>query len=253
MRTHPTWLNRMPDSKEARWRRQLRFGTGRGVRIGLLDTGVADSVPQLGGVIRSHHSVTNTGSVISNRKGEDAIGHGTACAWIVHQHAPEAELHSVRVIGDSPRERGEKLIVGLKFAIEQRWDVINVSLGTTKFQDGLATLADQAAAGGIVIVAAANNDPELVSFPAALSNVIGVDAGSFVRSLAFRYDPNREIEVEASGVYVEAPRPDGSWFHYTGSSFACPHVTAIAARLWESGGRMPERLREKLSLLSDQE
>lgn len=239
----------LPATPEARWRLKLRTGTGRGVRIGLLDTGVADRIPELVGVIRSHHTVADSGRVVANWRGDDAIGHGTACAWIAHQLAPEAEFHSVRVIGRSPRERGEKLLAALDFAISRGWDVINLSLGTTGFRDELAELAERAEARGIVLVAAANNSPDRQSFPAALPGVIGVDAAWFPDPLDFRYDPSKPVEVEALGVYVRAPRPDGSWFHFTGSSFACPLVAGIAARLREPGTGV-DRFREQLQALS---
>lgn len=119
--------------------------------------------------------------------------------------------------------------------MERGWDVINISLGSTGLREPLAELARECERRGIIVVAAASNDPGRESFPAALPEVIGVDAGSFDEVLEFRYQATRKIEVEANGVYIRAPRPDGTWFNYTGSSFACPHVTALAARLWEPG------------------
>lgn len=231
------------DTPAARWRRRLRDGTGRGLRIGILDTGVADHLPELRGAIRSHHTIADDGRAVRHWRGDDALGHGTACAWILRGLAPEAELHSVRIFGRSPRERGGKLIAGLAFALDQGWDVINISLGSTGFREELMPLVRRAGETGRVIVAAAHNEPGGASFPAQLPGVIGVDGGYFESPLGFRYHPGRLIEVEARGVYVEAPRPDGSWFSYTGSSFACPHVSAIVARL----GR--ERIGEKLRAL----
>ncbi|MCB1230540.1 MAG: S8 family serine peptidase [Verrucomicrobiae bacterium] len=241
----------MPTTREARWRRKLREATGRGVRIGILDTGVADHELSLKGVVRSHCSVSDSGRIMTSLRGSDSLGHGTACAWIVKSLAPDAELHSVRIFGRSARERGEKLITGLGFAIERGWDIINVSLGTSGFREELTHLANLAAERGIVIIAAASNAPGKSSFPAELPNVIGVDAATFDSPLAFRYRDDHPIQVEASGVYVRAPWPNGEFSHFTGSSFACPHVTAIAARLGQ--GRIDElsgRLRQQLAALS---
>lgn len=238
-------------SRVGRWRKQLREATGRGVRIGILDTGVADHESVLKGIVRSHCDIDESGQIMTSLRGSDSLGHGTACAWILNSLAPEAELHSVRIFGESFRERGEKLIQGLAFAIERGWDIINVSLGTTGFRDELAELAKLAEERGIVIVAAANNEPGKASFPAELPNVIGVDAAFFDSALEFRYHPDRPIDVEANGIYVRAPWPNGEFSHFTGSSFACPHVSAIAARLGQ--GRTDElaaRLRSQLAALS---
>ncbi len=237
-------------TREARWRRQLREGTGCGVRIGILDTGVADHAPGLRGIVRSHCTVGEAGTILTSLRGNDAIGHGTACAWILKQLAPEAELHSVRIFGRSFRERGEKLVAGLAFAIERGWDIINVSLGTGGFREELIDLANLAEERGIVVVAAANNEPGKASFPAELPNVIGVEGGAFGSPLEFRFRAGDRIEVEASGIYVRAPWPNGEFTHFTGSSFACPHVSAIAARLGQ--GRIDElagRLRTQLAAL----
>ncbi len=246
----PGWTA-FPERPLARWRRHLREGTGRGVRIGILDTGVADHLPDLRGAIRSHHTIADDGRAVRHWRGDDAIGHGTACAWLLRKWAPESELHSVRIFGRSPRERGGKLIAGLGFAIERGWDIINVSLGTTGFRDELVELALRAGERGIVVIAAAHNEPGRASFPAQLPHVIGVEAGAFDSPLAFRYRGERSIEVEADGVYVRAPWPDGEFSHFTGSSFACPHISAIAARLGQGRvGELAGRLRGQLAALS---
>jgi subtilisin family serine protease len=35
----------------------------------------------------------------------------------------------------------------------------------------------------------------------------------------------------ADGIYVKAPSPGGSYRWFTGTSFACPHITGLVARL----------------------
>lgn len=236
-----------------RWQRQLRENTGRGVKIGILDTGVADRLAILRGAIRTHHTVADNGRLVRNWQGDDVLGHGTACAWVLKNLVPDAELHQVRIFGRSLREPGEKLLAGLDFAIDQGWDIINVSLGTAGFRDELFDLAARAADRGIVIVAAAHNEAGRRSFPAELPNVIGVDAAFFDSPLGFRYQPDRPIEVEANGIYVRAPWPNGRFSHFTGSSFACPHLSAIVARLGQGRtGEIAVRLRTQLEALSQE-
>jgi subtilisin family serine protease len=35
----------------------------------------------------------------------------------------------------------------------------------------------------------------------------------------------------ADGIYVKAPSPGGGYRWFTGTSFACPHITGLVARL----------------------
>lgn len=216
----------------------LLSGTGKGVRIGLLDSGVASGLPDFNGRVVANYEVLEdrySGTkIVSLEKGVDVVEHGTACAYIIHQHAPDAEIHSVRVIGQSYNATTGKLLAALEFAVEQEWDILNLSLGTEASYERIARLADKAYYRGQIWVAAKDNKRSKIGFPAGLASVVGVDMDYFADPVAFRFYPGRETEVDACGVYVEAPTSDGGRQQFTGTSFACPQVTGIAARLREN-------------------
>ena len=75
----------------------------------------------------------------------DLCGHGTACAGIVRSFAPECGIFSVRVLGAGFTGSGPVLLAGLRWAVEQGFDVVNMSLSTTKsqFVSTLHELEDQ--------------------------------------------------------------------------------------------------------------
>src|SRR5262245_57104437 len=110
----------------------LREGTGRGVRVAILDTGIDASHPALEGAVRGSWEVVHSGGrlVCRSAQSSDLVGHGTACAGIIHMIAPDAELYSVRVMGADASGTGDQLLHGLNWAISQNMDVINLSLGT---------------------------------------------------------------------------------------------------------------------------
>ena len=91
----------------------------------------------------------------------DVVGHGTACAGIIHELAPEAEFLSVRVLGPDNRGKGAAFAAGLEWAIEQGASVVNLSLSSKSeamfavFHD----LADAAYFANVLLVWAANNVP----------------------------------------------------------------------------------------------
>lgn len=211
-------------------------GTGAGVRIGLIDTGADSMHPDLAGKIAANYEAVmgyESNFVDRVEVGIDRNEHGTACAGILARIAPGAQIHSVQVIGQHPSDNPEKLIAGIRFAVDQGWEVLNISAGAGKPYPELRSLVRRAYAAGTILVAAKDNRPGHIGYPAAYPEVIAVDMEFFPDPLDWRYHPGAEIEVEASGIYIDAPLAGGGRHSYTGSSFAAPHVAAIAARLKE--------------------
>src|SRR5680860_16722 len=99
----------------------------------------------------------------------------SACAGIVRSLAPECAIASVRVLGQGFTGSGQVLLAGLKYAVQEGFDVINMSLSTTKkpFAAALHDLADSAYFQRSVLVASAHNMP-VESYPWRFSSVISV-------------------------------------------------------------------------------
>ena len=206
--------------------------TGAGVRVCILDSGIEADHPRVGPVasaVAVRVVADGETEVVPDDEG-DSCGHGTACAGIVHDLAPEAELHSVRVLGAGFTGSGPVLLEGLRYAVEQGFDVVNMSLSTTKrqFAEMLHELADRAYFRRTVLVASAHNMP-VESFPWRFSSVISVGSHEDAESLAFYYNPEPPVEFFARGVSVEVAWPGGRTVRVTGNSFATPHITAICA------------------------
>jgi subtilisin len=160
----------------------------------------------------------------------DVCGHGTACAGIVRALAPDCELHSVRVLGAGATGSGELILAGLAHAVDEGYDVINMSLSTTKkrFAETLHELADGAYFRRTVIVAAAHNMP-VESFPWRFSSVISVGSHERDDQWCWYANPSPPVEFFARGVDVEVAWPGGKTIRATGNSFAAPHVAALSA------------------------
>lgn len=216
---------------------KLRAATGKGVRMAMLDTGVDESHPELSGKIaQSYELVRGRGGsyACEPRSGADEMDHGTACAGIILGLAPDVELHSVKVMGGNARGSSDELVAGLAWAVEQRMDVVNISAGTMDrgSRSKLADVTDKAFYNGVIVVAAAHNQG-MTAYPANLSSVLSVDYEFIEDALTFRYRLGLPIELEANGVYVKAPSSGGGTREFLGTSFACPHVSAVVARLVE--------------------
>jgi len=219
-----------PDRITREW--ALDGATGAGVRVCILDSGVDGSHPLVGELESSVVvSVGDNEEIVAEEDTEgDVSGHGTACAGIVRSLAPEARIASVRVLGASLTGSGAILLAGLRYAIEQGFDVINMSLSTTKkpFAGVLHELADSAYFKRTVLVASAHNMP-VESYPWRFSSVISVGSHEEPDPLAFFYNPNPPVEFFGRGVNVEVPWLGGRTLTVSGNSFATPHISSICA------------------------
>lgn len=235
--------------------RELIAGaTGKGVKVGLLDTGVDSTHPALEGSVVANLEAVGEGAelqVQSRWRGVDYEQHGTACAGILHQNAPGAEIHSICVLGRMKKASLDQTLVGFAYAIEQGWDIINISVGTLIPSPKMVELAKCALERGQIVIAAKDNHPEQSGFPASLPTVIGVDMDHHPGDWELVYRPDSPIEVEAHGVYVDAPVAGGGMRAYTGTSYACPQIAALAARCREVFPSLtPEEFRTVLGFLS---
>src|SRR3954449_1985530 len=206
--------------------------TGKGVSVCILDSGVEGGHPlvgQLEGAVAVSRDEENEVSVSEDTEG-DLCGHGTACAGIVRSLAPECSLHSVRVLGAGFKGSGPVLLEGLRWAVEEGFDVINMSLSTTKrqFAELLHELADTAYFRRTVLVASAHNMP-VESYPWRFSSVISVGSHEEPDPKTFFYNPSPPVEFFARGVGVEIAWLGGGTILSTGNSFATPHMSGICA------------------------
>jgi subtilisin family serine protease len=206
--------------------------TGKGVRVCILDSGVEAGHPSVG-ALESAVTITigeDEEAIVTEDTEGDVSGHGTACAGIVRALAPECGISSVRVLGQGFKGSGNVLLAGLRHAVEQGFDLINMSLSTTKkpFAAILHELADSAYFRRTVLVASAHNMP-VESYPWKFSSVISVGSHEETDPLAFFYNPSPPVEFFARGVNVDVAWSGGRSLTVSGNSFATPHVTAICA------------------------
>ena len=214
--------------------------TGKGVSVCILDSGVESGHPLVGeldGAVAIARDEGDDVSVSDDTEG-DLCGHGTACAGIVRALAPECSLHSVRVLGAGFKGSGPVLLGGLRWAVEQGFDVVNMSLSTTKrqFAELLHELADTAYFKRTVLVASAHNMP-VESYPWRFSSVISVGSHEDPDPQTFFYNPSPPVEFFGRGVGVEIAWLGGGTIRSSGNSFATPHITGICTLIL---GKHPE-------------
>jgi subtilisin family serine protease len=225
IRMRPGWPERV--TREWAW----GGSTGAGVRLCVLDSGIEHDHPLVGPVQRSVAVRREGDEIVVEEDDEgDVCGHGTACAGIIRSLAPDVELVSVRVLGAGYTGSAPVLLGGLEWAIEQGYDIVNMSLSTTKKQyvDRLHELADVAYFKRVMLVASAHNMP-VESFPWRFASVISVGSHEHEDPQIFYANPTPPVEFFARGLELEIAWLGGETIVATGNSFATPHVAAFCA------------------------
>jgi subtilisin len=245
----PAWSEPFVGARLAGLRREAPFGTldrdwalggtdGTGVTVAIIDSGVERDHPAVGGkLVRSVRvelaaDPDDDPVVVEDPEALDVVGHGTACAGIIHAIAPGADLISVRVLGPDNRGKGMVFAAGLDWAIEQGATVVNLSLSSKSdalfglFHD----LADRAYFANVLLVCAANNVPGN-SYPSLFASVVSVAAHDLADPGAWFYNPDPPVEFGAYGLNVDVAWRGGGRMVVTGNSFAAPHIAGYATRM----------------------
>jgi hypothetical protein len=217
-------------------RRQIGWPTqprcGRGLRIGMIDTGV-----DLAHLELADAEVTVLPVGLGEPLAADALRHGTRVASLLVGRSlgllPEAHLFAVAAFWEEDgdvRSHTPQLLAGIDWLLGERVSVINLSLTGTA--DELAADAlRRAHALGIQIVAAVGNhgSDKPVAFPASLREVVAVTAVDIDGSVYPRATRGSEIALAAPGVDVPVADPPRGLGIATGTSYAAPFVTAALA------------------------
>ena len=202
------------------------------IRVAVIDSGIQPQHPHIdAGRLRPGIGILADGTLLAGAEETlDQLGHGTAVAAAIQEKAPDALLLPARVFREGLRASPRALATAIRWSIEQRADLINLSLGSMNPAHAVvfAALADEAAEAGCVIIAAfeAGGEP---CWPGCLPQVIGV---------GLDWDVPREtcrVSTTGSGAAIHAsgyPRPIPGVpprRNLYGVSFAVAQVTGLAA------------------------
>lgn len=242
-----------PITKEWAW----GGATGAGIKVGVVDSGVDAAHPDVrsvaGGAVLEYDDSIEGSVRITEGPHEDLFGHGTACAGIIRRAAPECEIYSIRVLGRDLSGRGVVFAGGLKWAIDNGLNVVNLSLSTSKrdFFNLFHELADEAYFHNVMLVSAINN-VRARSYPSQYSSVFSVAAHRGTDPFSFDYNPAPPVEFGAPGIDIEVPWKDQGYTTATGNSFAAPHIAGLIARiLSKHPGLTPFQMKTVLHAIAD--
>ncbi|MET9297103.1 S8 family peptidase [Streptomyces sp. NPDC003077] len=232
---------------------------GKGTKIAVLDTGVAQNHPDLAG---QEIAEKNFSDAADN---QDRYGHGTHVASIAAGTgaksqskykgvAPGARILDGKVLGDDGAGSDSGIIAGMEWAVAQKADVVNLSLGGSD-APGIDPLEEavnrlSAASGSLFVIAAGNSGPGRIDTPGSAEAALTVGAVDKKDQLADfsgtgprTGDAGIKPDLTAPGVDIAAAASPGSLMEQeappvadgylagSGTSMATPHVAGAAAIL----------------------
>lgn len=231
-------------------------GTGSGVIIAIVDTGVDLDHEDLGTKL-----VEGYDFVEKDPSPADEDGHGTHVAGIaaaitgngrgVAGTAPEAKIMPVRVLDEDGSGSSDDVVSGIRWAVDHGATVVNLSLGEltpirivlgSSMEDGI----DYAWSHGAVPVVAAGND---ILFPSGYANVNALAVAATNQNdgkpLYSNGTGDAKWGMAAPGDAILSTLPGHRYGSLSGTSMATPHVSGAAAVLL-SLGLTPKQVVDKL-------
>jgi subtilisin len=209
--------------------------TGKGVKIGMCDTGVDARHEDLNVLEGMDFTNSPNGTL-------DILGHGTHCSGIcaakdnslgVMGVAPDAAILPVKVLSDTGSGQVGWIISGIDWAATHGANVISLSLGgggsTTSVM--IAAIKRAIAAGAIVCIAAGNSGPGegTVGSPGNYLPAVTVGASDSKNVVASFSSRGPEVDIVAPGVSIFSTFPSNRYTMMSGTSMATPYVSGVAA------------------------
>jgi len=216
--------------------------TGNGVKVAVIDSGIAASHPGFGGQVREQTWYRRGSSLMTD-------DHGTHVAGTIAMMAPEAEIYDYRVFGRYGMDINEAINAAIEDAVEEGCDIINMSLGGPSPDWAMRRIMRKANRAGVIMVVAAGNsgDDNVLtienSYPANFRTAISIGAVAKKDGLPKARFTNTNSQVDYCGIGVDVIsfRPDGKYHQMSGTSMATPHVCGlITALMSKSGGYSKE-------------
>lgn len=205
------------------------------VIVGVVDTGVDLTHPDLKGqLLKGYNAIDPT------KPPSDDVGHGTHVAGIIGALVNNGEgvagmtwynkILPVKVLDDSGAGTSYSVAQGIIWAADHGAKVINMSLGNYAEASFLHDAVKYAYDKDVVLVAATGNDnTNQPGYPAAYPEVFAVSATTKSKDKASFSNYGDYVDVVAPGENIASTYMDNQYAALSGTSMACPHVSALAA------------------------
>lgn len=218
------------------------YTLGSGITVAVVDTGVRNDLSdfagtsflpawdattqQPGGVDRNGHGTHACGTIAQ------ATNNGIGCAGV----APGVRLLPVKALGDNGQGSNFSVAVGIRYAVDQGAQVINLSVGGSPSEVVRDACRYAAARGVVVVCASGNSGKKGLAYPARYPETIAVGAVGTdgFRAPFSQYGPELSLVAPGARILQQTIRQGGGssgYYYFSGTSMAAPAVAGAAALL----------------------
>lgn len=216
---------------------------GSDVVIAIIDTGCAEH-DLLKNCIIGGKNFTSEGSEDDYT---DYNGHGTHIAGIIaaaennyfKSIAPNSKLLILKALDSNGQGSMQNILSAIKYAIDYKVDIINMSLGSTKGSEDLHNIIKEAINKNISVVCASgnsgdnNSDTDELDFPGSYEEVIEVGAMNINKNVSTFSNSNKYVDIIAPGENIMSTYLNNNFKSLTGTSMATPIISGSLALLLE--------------------
>lgn len=147
------------------------------LKVAFIDDGIMEGIDECPKEVRRYE--INKNMEIRKRKKSEKfyLSHATMCWWIFYEYIESNDicLYDIQILNpETQTTEIHKLLKALQFCLDEKIDVINMSLGTTDLVNLVSdNILEQLYANGTIMVAAQNNN-NMITYPACSPFVVGV-------------------------------------------------------------------------------
>ncbi len=227
-----------------------KWSQGRGIRVAVIDTGIAADHPAIRGNYRGGINILSPSFMPT-----DYNGHGTHVAGIIAGRtfesgivgvAPRAHIYAVKAFNRRGSANLSDLLSAINWCIENKMHIVNMSFGMDKLSESLRQAIQVAHRRGILMVAATGNQGRKshIDFPARYPETIAVTSFSENGKLSVFSNFGKGVDIAAPGDRIPSAWLNHSKRVMSGTSMAVPHVTGtISLLLYLNPYLNPEQVR----------
>lgn len=242
---------------------------GKGIKVGIIDTGIDVDHEDLGGRIKEYINFTSR----DRQNVIDENGHGTHVAGIIAAErnnigvvgvAPEADLYVAKAFDKDGNGDLNNIMRSLVWLAERNVDVINMSFSSEVASRQYYRIISQLYRSGITLVCAAGNEgiskegeDSTIGYPAVFDETIAVTAVNIEKRRADFSSVGPAAEIAAAGEEVYSCYKNNSYATLSGTSMAAPAITGAVALIQAKAAKKqhkklsPEEVRSILHMYSE--